>query len=212
MAELVWDDPAERVYETGIDRGMVYSPITFRTEVWNGLVSVKEEPSHKVEHSFNGGPSTHVLATVEDYKATVQAFTRPYNFANFEGYYKVRPGVHLADQRPIPFHFAYRTRVGTPEDSDAGYKIHIIYNVTASARSRQTKTLEQKAEAFPFEWALTATPEKISGHRRSAQVVVDSRQFSPIGLSLLESYFWGDESRDPGIVPMDWVLGMSEIP
>lgn len=212
MSELVWDDLAERVYETGIDRGMVYSPITYETQVWNGLVSIQSKPTHKLEHAFNGGPSAHVLATVSDYEASLEAYTRPDNFVNFEGYFKVRPGVFLADQRPIPFHFSYRTWIGTPEDAQAGYKIHIVYNVTAVPATRETKTLTASAEVTPLKWTLHATPETVSGHRRSASITVDSREFSSAGLAVLESYLWGDESRDAAIVPMSWVLGMSEIP
>jgi hypothetical protein len=50
MARLQWDQVGERVYETGVDHGVLYIPDTAPASttqgvVWNGLVSVSESPS-----------------------------------------------------------------------------------------------------------------------------------------------------------------------
>src|SRR5699024_2977998 len=49
MPKLTWDQVGERLYETGVDRGVLYpqgSSGTYGTGVaWNGLVSVTESPT-----------------------------------------------------------------------------------------------------------------------------------------------------------------------
>ena len=43
MTRVVWDTPGERIYENGVDRGMLY--IDYLGVAWSGLVSVNEAPS-----------------------------------------------------------------------------------------------------------------------------------------------------------------------
>ena len=44
MAVLVWDQVGERVYQTGVDHGVLYLH-DGTVAVWNGLVDVEESPS-----------------------------------------------------------------------------------------------------------------------------------------------------------------------
>ena len=49
MAKLKWDQTGERLYETGVDRGVLYPADengAYPTGVaWNGLINVTESPS-----------------------------------------------------------------------------------------------------------------------------------------------------------------------
>jgi len=49
MARLTWDNTGERLYETGVDRGVLYIPDgngAYSDGVaWNGLTTVTESPS-----------------------------------------------------------------------------------------------------------------------------------------------------------------------
>ena len=50
MAKLVWDKTGERIYETGVDRVVLYkydtTSKTFKNAVaWNGVTAFNESPS-----------------------------------------------------------------------------------------------------------------------------------------------------------------------
>ena len=49
MAVLTWDQVGERLYETGVDRGVLYLPnstgVYATGYAWNGLTTVTESPS-----------------------------------------------------------------------------------------------------------------------------------------------------------------------
>ena len=48
MSRLVWDNTGERLYETGVKRGVLYPAVNGEYPagvVWNGLTSVSENPS-----------------------------------------------------------------------------------------------------------------------------------------------------------------------
>ena len=48
MTALTWDQVGERLYETGVDHGVLYIPTDGVYDVgvaWNGLVTVTESPS-----------------------------------------------------------------------------------------------------------------------------------------------------------------------
>ena len=48
MPALVWDQVGERLYETGVDHGVLYIPdatgVYANGVAWNGLTSVSETP------------------------------------------------------------------------------------------------------------------------------------------------------------------------
>ena len=48
MSKLVWDQTSERLYETGVDRGVVYPQVGAaypKGAAWNGLIGVTLSPS-----------------------------------------------------------------------------------------------------------------------------------------------------------------------
>ena len=51
MATLVWDQVGERVYQTGVDRGVLFLQDGTVT-VWNGLTSVEESSGSELKSSI----------------------------------------------------------------------------------------------------------------------------------------------------------------
>ena len=48
MSKLVWDNTGERLYETGVSKGVLYIPtggVYSKGVAWNGLTAVTESPS-----------------------------------------------------------------------------------------------------------------------------------------------------------------------
>ena len=54
MTALVWDQVGERLYETGVDRGVLYLPGGSAVP-WNGLISINEMVSREVKPYYIDG-------------------------------------------------------------------------------------------------------------------------------------------------------------
>lgn len=193
-----WDAVGERRFETGVDRGMLYSSAN-RGVPWNGLTSISEKP--------NGGePTPYFIDGVkylnwpvnEDFQANLSAFTYPREFEPHDGMSDTGKGLSIAHQPRRPFGLSYRTRVGNDIDGvDHGYKIHLVYNAIASPSERANQTLSTDPEAIDFSWALTTTPVKLAGRKASAHLVIDSTRTDPYLLRELEEILYGTEAANP---------------
>ena len=95
------------------------------------------------------------------------------------------------------FGLSYRTNVGNDVTDALGYKIHILYNVTALPKGKDRATYEDDVSFEPFEWDISATPEEIPGIRPTAHYVVDSRDISEPLLTELEETLYGSPTNDP---------------
>jgi hypothetical protein len=192
MSVLTWDQSSQRLYETGIDRGVLYVGGNAGI-VWNGLISVEE--------SYNGGESesyyydgVKYLDAVanKDFKAKITAFSAPYEFSECIGEVPLRNGVYLTRQPRSRFGIAYRTIVGLND-----YKIHIIYNAIASPVKRSYKTLSGSVSPDVLEWDISAVPTSCGYYRPTAHVTIDSRLIDSDKLLAIEGLLYGtDESYD----------------
>ena len=85
MAKLTWDATGDRLYETGVDRGVLY-PITtgstYGTGVaWNGLTAVNESPSGAESNPQYADNIKYLdLTSAEEFGFTIEAFTYPVKF------------------------------------------------------------------------------------------------------------------------------------
>jgi hypothetical protein len=196
MSTLTWDEVGERVYQTGVDRGVLY--LLDGTSIpWNGLVSVSETNDVETSPVYFDGMKISDLPVIGDFNGTIQAFTYPDELTELEGYSSMRPGVVLGDQNPGVFNLSYRTLVGNDLNSDAGYKIHILYNVTAIPKDRTFNTVSDNPEATMFEWDITAVPEEIDGFRPTAHFIINSIDLDPWLLEDLEAKLYGTDLIEP---------------
>lgn len=184
MAHLNWDAPGERLYETGVDHGVLYvkSGSGYAAGVaWNGLVSVNEKAS--------GGELSAVwadnikylnLRATENFGATIQAYTYPDEFKQCDGSAAIGKGVSIQQQARKGFGFSYRTRIGNDAEGDAkGYKIHLVYNAEAAPSEKNYQTVNDNPEAIQFSWEVDTTPidTGIEGMRPTAHLIIDSTAF-----------------------------------
>ena len=132
MVAILWDQVGERVYETGVDHGVLYLPnqtgVYDTGFAWNGLVSVSENPTGaEATPQYADNIKYLNLVSAEEFGATIEAFTYPEEFAQCDGSAAPEPGVFLGQQGRRTFGLAYRTKVGNDlEGTDFGYKIHTI--------------------------------------------------------------------------------------
>lgn len=203
MAPLVWDQVGSRTFENGLDRGVLYLPDGSAVP-WNGLTAVIEKFDKKTNPIYFDGMKVNDLPELGDFSATMKAVTYPDEFVDLEGVAPLRQGVYAGDQKPKTFGLCYRTLIGDDlEGPDAGYRINILYNVTAIPMERTYASISQDPTLIEFEWALTAVPQEIEGMRPTAHIMIDSRDVDPWLLEDLEAILYGNGFDDATLLPMD---------
>lgn len=193
MEQLVWGGIGDLVYELGIDRGVLY--VDGKDGVpWNGLVSVSESPKggESKPYYLDGIKYLNRASPVE-YTATIEAYTYPEEFAECDGTELVENGLFATAQRRKSFGLSYRTKIANDVDGlDHGYKIHLIYNASATPSQRANNTMSESVEPYNFSWQVTTVPVKLDGHKPTAHYIIDSRK-SPAGLlGQIEEILYGN--------------------
>ena len=198
MPALVWDLVGERFYETGIDHGVLYMPDesgVYATGVaWNGLTSVSETPSGAEPNAQYADNIKYLnLISVEEFGATLEAFTYPDEFAEFDGLGVPDPGVFVGQQPRKTFGLSYRTKIGNDLQGDAyGYKLHLVYGCIASPSEKAYNTINDSPEAITFSWEISTTPVPVTGFNPTSLIVIDSGVVNAGGLAQLEGVLYGE--------------------
>lgn len=212
MARLKWDQVGERLYETGVQKGVLYdqdSTGNYPSGVaWNGLTGVTESPSGAEQTPLYANNSKYaVLTSAEEYGATIEAYTYPKEFEKCDGSAEVAPGVTIGQQKRSPFGFSYRTEIGNDtEGTKHGYKLHLVYNCMASPSEKGHSTVNDSPEAITFSWELTTTPVEVDGHEPTASITIDSTVVDTERLSALEDILYGTEEEEPRLPLPDEVI------
>lgn len=196
MPTLLWDEVGTRMYETGVDRGVLYLQDGSAVP-WNGLTSVTEKiaGAEGAPIYFDGVKYGDALA-IGDFSASLKAYTYPDEFMEVEGVSDAGNGLYLGNQQTTRFGLSYRTKIGNDEEGiDFGYKIHVLYNLTAIPVQKSFRaTLNAPVE---FEWNITSVPEKVPGFRATAHLIFDTRFMSPFLLQDIEDTLYGDGITEP---------------
>lgn len=205
MSKIVWDQTGERLYETGVDRGVLYlvgSTGAYDTGfAWNGLTAVTESPSGAEATDLYADNIKYLsMRSAETFGATVEAYTYPDEFAECDGSATLATGVQIGQQSRKTFGLCYRTQIGNDVDlNDHGYKLHLIYGCSASPSERAYATINDSPEAITFSWELTTTPVNVSGLKPTACVTIDSTKADPECLAALEEILYGKDAGGEGV-------------
>jgi hypothetical protein len=192
MAVLTWDDVGERVYQTGVDRGVLY--LQDGTAVaWNGIIGVEESSNGELKSYYLDGIKYLESLTPRDYVGKLKAFTYPDEFDAVNGIGEFAEGFEVYEQVPKNFNLSYRTKIGNGIDGlDHGYKIHLLFNVLAQADGIEYSTVAgSDISPAEFVWTLTGTPENIRHFRPTVHIAIDSRDTPPEVLSIIENKIYG---------------------
>ena len=205
MAAITWDATGERLFETGVDHGVLYpisSSGTYDNGVaWNGLSAITESPSGAEATAVWADNIKYVnLLSAEEFGATVEAYTYPDEFAICDGSAELVDGVIVGQQARKVFGLCYRTKIGNDVDgNDHGYKLHIIYGAQASPSEKAYNTINDSPEAISFSWELTTTPVNVTGMNATSYLVIDSTKCDAEKLTALEKILYG--SAEPDTAP-----------
>lgn len=215
MTVVTWDEVGERRFETGIDRGVLYSSLDAVAVPWNGLTAVEESRGGSIKtYHQDGIPYLVHEVAGSSYAAKLHAFTYPDELDALTGGSQIMgAGVHLHEQRgALPFDLSYRTRVGDDVSGiGAGYKIHLLYNVIAVPSDFSFGTLDKNLNPAPMEWELRGIPPTdFTSARPTAHISVDSREASPDLLAALEQMLYGTDESDPTL-PTQLILNLMAL-
>lgn len=205
MAKLAWDEVGKRFYETGVDRGVLYIPDSQGAYVdgvaWNGLTSVSESPSGAEPNAQYADNIKYLnLFSAEEFSATIEAFTYPEEFAQFDGSIEPSAGVVIGQQARRGFGLCYRTLIGNDTDAnDYGYKLHLVYGCMASPSEKAYSTVNDSPEAITFSWEISTTPVAVPNMKPTSIVTIDSTKADPDTLAALELILYGDTGVDPAL-------------
>lgn len=203
MTALTWDTPGEKVYHTGVDRGVLFLQDGSAVP-WNGLTSVEDTTGKETTDSYLDGVKYLEYVTPGDFSANLKAFTYPDEFDDVNGILRYTPGLRVHDQPAKTFSLSYRTQIGDDiAGIDAGYLIHLLYNVIANPDSHESPTISESPNPTEFSWVLSARPVTASVNwRPTAHISIDSRDAPAELLSAFEDIIYGTASVDPALPAM----------
>lgn len=209
MPKLVWDESTARLYELGVDHGVLYvqgpSDSNAVAYAWNGLVSVTESPEGAESNPQYADNIKYLdIVSAENFKATIEAFTYPKEFGICDGTLTL-DGVMVGQQPRRSFGLCYRTKVGSAaEGMDKGYKIHVVYNCMAAPSEKQYQTVSDSPEPITFSWELTSTPVSFDYGGvtyNTSTLAFDSAALGTSKMKILEDLLYGT-STVSGKLPM----------
>jgi hypothetical protein len=214
MAPLTWDEVGDRLYEVGVDHGVLYLPdaagIYNTGFAWNGLTTVTESPSGAESNPQYADNIKYLnLYSVEEFGGTIEAFTYPDEFAECDGTYVPSEGVAVGQQARKQFGLSYRTKVGNDiEGSDFGYKLHLVYGCTAAPSEKAYATINDSPEAISFSWEVTSIPVPVTDHKPTSLIVIDSTTVDSADLAALEDLLYGKASVEAALPTPDAVIAL----
>lgn len=197
MPLLTWDGVGERFYETGVDKGVLYIPdvagLYNNGVAWNGLTSITESPSGAEASPMYADNIKYLnLYSIEEFSCTIEAFTYPDEFAQFDGIAEPHAGVLIGQQPRKSFGLSYRTRVGNDiEGEELGYKLHLVYGCTASPSEKAFSTINDSPEAITFSWEVMTVPVAAGSNKPTSIITIDSTKANAGDLAALETLLYG---------------------
>lgn len=204
---LSWDEVGKRLYETGVDHGVLY-PVVGNGYgagvVWDGLSSVNESPSGGEETAIYADNIKYLsMMSNEDFGLTIEAYQSPEEFDECDGTAEISKGVKIEQQARRSFGFSYRTLIGNDtEDKDYGYKIHLVYGGKAQPSEKSRSTVNDSPEATTMSWEVKTTPVTIKAinpktnkpYKPTSHLVIDSTTVPQAVLTKLEAVLYGSDA------------------
>ena len=208
--KLVWDKTGERLYETGVDHGVLYpiqaGGVYSKGVAWNGLSAVSESPSGAEASPIYADNIKYLnLMSAEEFGATIEAYMYPDEFAECDGSVEVVPGMFAGQQSRKTFGLSYRTILGNDVDNnDYGYKLHLIYGALAAPSEKGYSTINDSPEPITLSWEISTTPVTINTVidgkklKPTACLTFDSTKFDAKFMAKLEEILYGTEPTTEG--------------
>lgn len=215
MAKLVWDQNGERLYETGVKNVILYKWDQVKSNygegvAWNGVTAITESPSGADATSYYADDQKYLeLRGAEDFGFTIEAYMYPDEWMECDGSATPVTGVTIGQQTRMRFGLCYRTVVGNDTDGDShGYKLHLIYNSTASPSEKAYQTINDSPEPNSMSWEASSTPVNVTGYKSTCNITIDSTKVNADKLAALEEILLGTETVTAKLPSPDEVIAL----
>lgn len=217
MAILKWDQTGERLYETGVSKGVLYvadaSGAYPQGVAWNGLTAVTESPSGAEATPLYADDIKYLnLISNEEFGGTIEAYMYPDEFKACNGEATLATGIVVGQQSRKTFGFCYRTVLGNDVDTNNyGYKLHLIYGAIAAPSERAYATINDSPEAITLSWEFSTTPVEVPGMKPTSIITIDSTKCDAEKLAALEAVLYGSEEVEARLpLPSEIITIMGE--
>ena len=215
MAVLTWDQTGEKLYETGVQKGVLYpmnGAVYGDGVAWNGLTAVNETPSGAESTKLYADDIKYLdIRSAEEFGATIEAYSSPEEFDACDGTAELADGVNIGQQNRKGFGFCYRSTIGNDtEYNNYGYKLHIIYGLTAAPSERSYSTVNDSPEAATLSWEVSSTPVNVAGFKPTSIITINSKKINPQALKEIEDALYGTESVEPKILLPDEIKAICD--
>ena len=200
MAKLTWDGIGKRLFETGVDHGVLFVASDAggweRGVAWDGLTAVTESPSGAEPNKQYADNIVYLnLVSAEEFGGTIEAFTYPPEFAPCDGLAEPADGLTIGQQERKSFALAYRTKVGNDvAGQNFGYKIHLLYGLTAAPSEKAYQTVNDSPEAITLSWEVSSIPVEVAGMNPTSVITINSTIVDATDLAALELLLYGGGS------------------
>lgn len=186
-------------YEVGVDRGVLYLSSGVGV-AWNGLIDVTDDTPATIDGGvYVDGQRYSVAVSKADFEGSLEAYTYPSEFEPYIGY-----SDELTGQPRDSFGLSYRTKL-----SD-GYRIHLVYNITAELLGWASETLDREPEPSTFQWKLHTRPEFSGSLSPTAHIYVDTSEAHTHTVALFEELIYGTASTDPTLPSLQEAIDFFE--
>ena len=215
MAVLTWDQTGEKLYETGVQKGVLYpmdGAVYGKGVAWNGLTAVNETPSGAESTKLYADDIKYLdIRSAEEFGATIEAYSSPEEFDACDGTAELAAGVNIGQQNRKGFGFCYRSTIGNDtEYNNYGYKLHIIYGLTASPSERSYSTVNDSPEAATLSWEVSSTPVNVAGFKPTSIITINSKKINPQALKEIEDALYGTVEVEPKILLPDEIKAICD--
>lgn len=220
MSKIEWDKTGEKVYELGTNQGVLFvcnnTGAYGKGVAWNGLTSVEESPEGGEPNAQYADNIKYLnIVSLEEYKATITAYTYPDEFEECDGSKTIASGITVGQQNRRMFGFSYRTNKGNDtEGMDYGYKIHLVYGCNAAPSSKNYETVNDSPEGMELSWEVSTTPveitEKVNGEKLkpTSHLVFDSTKIDADVMKQIEDIIYGSETTESRLPLPDEIIAL----
>ena len=203
MSKLVWDAAGQKQYESGVSKGVLFkydaTSQKWKGVAWNGLITVDEKPDGADENELWADNIKYgSLRAAEKFGGTIEAYTYPEEFEGCDGLLRPATGLTIGQQKREKFCLAYVTDIGNDLETEAGYKIHIVYDATCTPSDKSYGTRDDNPDAITFSWDFDTTPRAVTGYKPTSLIVIDSTDFTETAMKTklkeIEDKLYGTDS------------------
>lgn len=197
MPKLEWDKVGEKLWETGVDRTVLF-PMNAEGGyaagvAWSGITAINESPSGAEPTKIYADNIVYgILMSPEEDALTIEAFTYPPEYAECIGESEVGTGAFIKQQAHKHFGLAYRTMIGNDtEGTSHGYKLHIFWDCLSGASEDSNSTINDSPEQKTWSWSVSTLPVTATGYQPTACMVIDSTKVPAAKLKQIEDLLYG---------------------